>query len=173
MSASLRSTASRVNDRLLQFEEWIGVTLISVIFGLLLFQVIMRYLFPSSFPWIEEIARLMFVWVVLIGAGFAVGKQSHITVTAIADAILKSHSHIATAVGLVLSIVTGLLVAIAGWELVQTLGAIRSSASGLSRGLFYLPATIGFGMVSVHSLLLLVSGEYRATANQDSEVQAV
>lgn len=167
MSVSIRSRANRLNDLLLRAEEYFGVVLIAGVFVLLLAQVIMRYALPSSFPWIEEVARLLFVWTVLIGAGFAVGRQSHITVTAISDALLKSRSYIAVVGGLVISALVGVLMALASWELVQTLGHIRASSSGLSRGLFYLPGVIGFSLVTVHSLLLLVSGKYRVTAETE------
>ncbi|HLS15714.1 MAG TPA: TRAP transporter small permease [Beutenbergiaceae bacterium] len=164
MSPAIRSRAARVNQYLLKTEEWFGVLLIVGFFVLLLIQVAMRYLMGSTYPWIVEVARLLFIWTTLIGAGFAVGRKSHITVTAISDALLKRRSHIATALGLLISLALGVLLAVASWELMETLGGVAASASGLSRGLFFLPGVIGFGLVALHSALLLLSGEYRESS---------
>ena len=153
-----------MNQYLLKTEEWFGVLLIVGFFVLLLIQVAMRYLMGSTYPWIVEVARLLFIWTTLIGAGFAVGRKSHITVTAISDALLKRRSHIATALGLLISLALGVLLAVASWELMETLGGVAASASGLSRGLFFLPGVIGFGLVALHSALLLLSGEYRESS---------
>lgn len=160
MKAAIRPRAARVNEYLLKTEEWFGVLLIVGFFVLLLVQVVMRYVLGTTFPWIVEVARLLFIWTTLIGGGFAVGRKSHITVTTISDALLKHRSHIATAVGLLISLSLGVLLAAASWELMQTLGRVEASASGLARGLFFLPGVIGFGLVAAHSALLLISGEY-------------
>src|SRR5690625_1804541 len=164
MSPAIRSRAARVNQYLLKTEEWFGVLLIVGFFVLLLIQVAMRYLMGSTYPWIVEVARLLVIWTTLIGAGFAVGRKSHITVTAISDALLPRRSHIATALGLLISLALGVLLAVASWALMETLGGVAASASGLSRGLFFLPGVIGFGLVALHSALLLLSGEYRESS---------
>jgi TRAP-type C4-dicarboxylate transport system permease small subunit len=40
-------------------------------------QVVMRYVFNDPLTWSEELARYLFVWVSLIGAGAAVGRGGH------------------------------------------------------------------------------------------------
>jgi TRAP-type C4-dicarboxylate transport system permease small subunit len=65
--------------------RWLGV-LLERIAGLLLFvllavgvaQVTSRYTGLMFVPWTEEVARLLFVWVVWIGAAAAVFRGSHI-----------------------------------------------------------------------------------------------
>lgn len=40
-------------------------------------QVVMRYVFNAPLTWSEEMARYLFVWVSLVGAGAAVGRGAH------------------------------------------------------------------------------------------------
>lgn len=60
-----------------------------VISLLVFFQVLSRFVFHFSTPWLEDIMRLLMVWMVLIVMALAVRMRKHIVVDII-DQLLKS-----------------------------------------------------------------------------------
>lgn len=51
-----------------------------IISGLVFVQVLTRYVFEYSTPWLAELTRFMMIWMVMIGAAYAVRTRQHITV---------------------------------------------------------------------------------------------
>lgn len=60
--------------------EWAMGILLSFIIILSFLQVLSRYVFHFSWPWAEEIARLLLVWATFIGMCTAIRRQSHMKV---------------------------------------------------------------------------------------------
>lgn len=60
-----------------KFEEYIGASLLLIIFGILLVQIISR-LFNAPINGTEELSRLIFVYSSMLGISIAVSKQQHI-----------------------------------------------------------------------------------------------
>lgn len=68
---------SKLAERLV--EGLMGLALgvmVVLVFG----NVILRYVFNTGLPWGEEIARLMFVWMIFLGAILALRRNAHIGV---------------------------------------------------------------------------------------------
>ncbi|MFW5499642.1 MULTISPECIES: TRAP transporter small permease [unclassified Maridesulfovibrio] len=59
---------------------WISVTSMTVMLGLIFFQVVTRYFFGHTFEWSEELARFLFVWVVFLGSALIMGESGHLAV---------------------------------------------------------------------------------------------
>jgi TRAP-type C4-dicarboxylate transport system permease small subunit len=47
--------------------------------------VILRYAFSSSLHWVDEAARYMFLWLIWLGADFALSENKHLRIGMIAD----------------------------------------------------------------------------------------
>ncbi|RJQ64694.1 MAG: TRAP transporter small permease [Desulfobacteraceae bacterium] len=52
----------------------LGVTVLAVI------QVILRYVFNYAFIWSEELSRLLFVWIILLGAALGISYRKHMVI---------------------------------------------------------------------------------------------
>jgi TRAP-type C4-dicarboxylate transport system permease small subunit len=65
---------------------------------LLLLQTGTRLMSSSAFGWAEEAARYLFIWAVMLGAGFAVRHGAHI----LADVLRPKSSHVLAVAWLVL-----------------------------------------------------------------------
>lgn len=63
-------------------EEYIGVALFVALGVLLSAQVFMRFVLGLGYSWMEEIIRMLFVWVIFIGAVAAMRRAMHIRVEA-------------------------------------------------------------------------------------------
>ncbi|MBP2297705.1 TRAP transporter small permease [Azospirillum picis] len=68
----------RVADLLERITEWIMALMLAVMVALVFGNVVLRYVFNSGIVAAEEIARLMFVWLVFLGATVALRHQRHL-----------------------------------------------------------------------------------------------
>lgn len=68
----------RVADLLERITEWIMALMLAIMVGLVFGNVVLRYVFNSGIVAAEEIARLMFVWLVFLGATVALRHQRHL-----------------------------------------------------------------------------------------------
>jgi C4-dicarboxylate transporter, DctQ subunit len=62
------------------FEATLSYVLLVLLTILLLIQIINRYVFQTSFVWIEEISRISFVWLVYFSAVNAAREDQHVRV---------------------------------------------------------------------------------------------
>ncbi|QIM62786.1 C4-dicarboxylate ABC transporter permease [Pasteurellaceae bacterium Orientalotternb1] len=61
-----------------KLEEWIGGSLFILIFFILLAQILARQVFHSPLNWSEELARLLFVYVGMLGISVGIRNQQHV-----------------------------------------------------------------------------------------------
>ena len=61
-----------------KLEEYIGGSLFIVIFAILVLQVFFRQVIRTPLVWSEELARLIFVYVAMLGISIGIRKQQHI-----------------------------------------------------------------------------------------------
>ena len=63
-------------------EEYLAVALTALLGALLTAQIVLRFVFEMGFAWTEEIARVMFIWVIFLGAVVGMRRHLHFRVTA-------------------------------------------------------------------------------------------
>lgn len=68
-----------------KLEEWIGGSLFLLIFGILIFQIIAREILDSPLIWSEEAARLIFVYVGMLGISMGIRSQQHVQIDFISN----------------------------------------------------------------------------------------
>lgn len=64
----------------LHIEEWVSVVFITVALILLTLQVILRFVFNTSFGWIEELSRYLYIWVIYLASSAAVKHDATIRI---------------------------------------------------------------------------------------------
>lgn len=64
------------------FEEYLGVTMITIMVLCLTLQVLARVFLGTSFAWTEELSRFTFIWTIYIAMAFAAKQNDHIRITA-------------------------------------------------------------------------------------------
>jgi C4-dicarboxylate transporter DctQ subunit len=72
-----------------KFEERIAYSLLIILTVLLFIQILNRYLFKQSYVWLEECARISFVWLIYFAVAIAVKENRHVRV-GIVDLFLPS-----------------------------------------------------------------------------------
>lgn len=171
LRGKLRTTIRAAERWLLATESALGVLLAATMFLLLLTQVITRNLIPMPLFWIEEVARLAMIWLVMIGVGYGVGKGIHLTVTSLVDRFSTHLRLWLVRAVLLVVILASIPLAWGAWELVQTLGSITTSSGALPRSLFFIPTVLGYGLASLHAVVLLLAYADPVPANL-SEIEA-
>lgn len=132
--------------------EIVAAAFLFALVALVLRSVIGRYVFNSSDPYTEELTRLLFPWLVFIGAALAVRRNANLAVTILSDRLPRSIGRAVavgvltvTAVFLAVLVVKGFAFSVATWDQVTSGLEARKTWFYLSvpvGGLFMLAATL-------------------------------
>lgn len=153
-------------------ESVLGSALLAAIAGLLMMQVFGRNVLSSTFFWADEVARLSLIWMTMVGLAYAVGKGSHLTVTAVTDYLPEGVRVWFQRLALVLIGAVGILLAPAAADLMQSIGGVAASSSGIPRSVFFLASVIGYGLAVLQSAIVLLIGPERDSAGPAEQVAA-
>lgn len=139
-----------LNRRMVAFESALAGTLVLVVFLVVLLQVAMRYLLARPNPWSEEVSRLCFVWLSMLGASLAVHHQAHFAFSQALGRLSRRAQRLARrlATSVVGLSAVGLLVF--GVELVRITHPQRSPALNLSLAFLYAAVPVGAALVLIH-----------------------
>ena len=141
------STTSRLTGRLVAH---LCVMIIYFILGLLVTQVVMRYFLGAPPSWTEELAIILFAWLVLLYATEGVREGFHVMIETIPArwAVLRAASdRIAT----LLIIGFGLVTLTAGGNYVQRTAGQRSAALQIPIEALYLCVPVCGGLLILHA----------------------
>lgn len=157
---SLFRRAFRVLGRGLEhLEAFASSVLILAIFGLVIGQVISRYVLESPPFWIEEIARTGMVWLTFISAALVTSKRAHLTMNMLAERLGGRINRALKYAGEAMILVVSITMVPASWHLITTLGDVASSSGFLPRSVLFFAPCLGFGLMALHSLFNLFSHE--------------
>ncbi len=123
--------------------------------------VVLRYGFGSGYSGSEELSRLLFVWMVFIGATAAYPLGEHMAFTSLVAALRRQPLLLAAATVLIrlLVILGGGLVAWGGWQQVVVGLGGKSVVLGYSTALLPLPAFLCGSAICVMALWELVKNK--------------
>lgn len=144
-------------DRL---EEYLACLLLAALGALLTAQIILRFGFAIGFGWMEELARIGFVWVIYLGAIVGMRRYLHIRVTAGLLLFPARSRRLVAAVGDLCLFLFCAAFAWHGIELVWStvLVSFRLSATGLSMFWPYLVIPVSFALQAVRLAVLYRRG---------------
>ena len=137
-------------DRLLgRAEAMLLAALVTTITCVTFAQVIARYVFESPLIWSEEVARYLFVWIVLIGAAAAVRSNEHFGL----DMLRRYMAPLRLLLGLVTMLVVGGFLGLLFYTgTVETMQASTQFSAGLPMRMHwpYLALPVGAGLALLH-----------------------
>lgn len=76
---------ARTEGIIMQAMKWAIVIGMAAMVVVVFLQIASRYLLSISLGWSEEVARLLFISIVFLGAAVLARQQAHLTVTVILD----------------------------------------------------------------------------------------
>ena len=129
-------------------EEYLACAMLFVLYLMLTFTIVMRFGFSIGYSWIEELSRVVFVWVVMLGAAAAMRRGTHIRLTFGIEMLKGRAGTLARLTGEVLLLAFCLATAWYGLQLI--LSTLRVSytlpSSGMSMFWAYLSVPVSFGL---------------------------
>lgn len=153
--------------------RWLLVALTGVMAALVIANVISRYVFSHSFPWVEEASRYLMIWAAFLGAGPALRVGGHIAVDSLVQALPTGPARALR--GLLVLIMGATLVVLVwlGLDYVDFAWEQESPVLGWSLGKVYLAIPLGAALALVHLLLVarqwVGSGEWERVEGFDPQ----
>ena len=111
-----------------------------------------RYVMRSTFTWYDEIARLLFVWIVFLGAAVGVRRSGHFRLHLVIDRFPAALRRVADIVGVLAIMGFGLVLIQQGWTLVELGQFQQTPVMGLSKGYVYASMPAGGALIVLFSL---------------------
>lgn len=142
---------------LVNAERIISVSALLLTLGLVITQVVSRYVFHSPFTWTEEIARFALVWLAFVGAGFVMARRLHIVVDLLVDKLNITGKRIVNGFAILVVLTASVLMTWAGADLAVRTAALKSPAAGLPMPVLYSAVAVGFALIFIHGVLNTVS----------------
>lgn len=133
--------------------KWSIAALLAAIAVIVSMQVFFRFVLSSPLSWPEELGRLLFVYLVFIGAGLVSVHDDHIAIelaeagvsSSKPKAVLELFRHLAIAA-------TMAVVVVGGVQLFPRSARLALSATGLPKSLMVLPVIVGGAIMTVEAL---------------------
>lgn len=137
-------------DRVLgTIESALLAAMMTAITGVTFAQVVARYLFENPLIWSEEVARYLFVWIVLIGAAAAVRSNEHFGL----DLLRRYFSPLRLVLGLATMLIVAAFLGLLFYTgVAETRQAARQFSAGLPIRMHwpYLALPVGAGLALLH-----------------------
>lgn len=111
-----------------------------------------RYVMARTFTWYDEIARLLFVWVVFLGAAVGVRRAAHFRLHLVVDRFPPRARRIAHVLGVLILMSFGLVLIQQGWKLVELGQFQRTPVMGLSKRYIYASVPAGGALIILYSV---------------------
>ena len=149
---------ARKGQRFTQLTDTLMAICLGVMALAVFLNVVLRYGFGSGIAASEEVSRLLFVWMVFIGAAAAYPAGEHMAFTSLVGALAGRPKVFAmvTALIRVLVIVACVLLAVGAWQQVQVGMGSQSVVLGYPIALLPLPALLCAGAIGAMALWELV-----------------
>lgn len=134
-------------------------------------QILFRYVLGTPLTWSEEFARLLFIWLNLIGAGIAIRYKAHVSFDLVTSRI-KNKFRVAIEICMNLIIIASLIgILIPSIKYVQFMNTIPSAALEWPMGVFYLGMPLAIVFISVTLInQMLMSIQEIMTVKEGDEV---
>lgn len=134
----------------------IGAAALLLIFFLVLFQALQRYLPIDGVPWTGELARFCLVWLTFVVAGVLVSSDSHISIEMV-DAVKNERvRRLARVISCLVVAVVGFGLSAEAWSLTMDQGIVKSPAMRMPMSWFYAISLIGFVSTTVRATIAAV-----------------
>lgn len=130
------------------------VLLMMTMTGLVIANVITRYVFGFSLAWAEELSRYAMIWVTYLAAGLALREGRHVAFEYLQGLLPGLLLRLLRgAIGIAILVFLGYL-AVLGWELSQLTWRQTTAMLQWPRGLVSLAVPIGAVVMGLHLLLI-------------------
>ena len=141
-----------LNRALVALETYTAGALLVAVAGVVLLQVLMRYLFAYPNPWSEEVSRFCFIWLSLLGASLAVEHRAHFRFDQVTGKLAPRAKRVVQSGARAVVLIFALLLIGTGIALMNLTMGERSPALNLPVALVYAAAPVSGALMVIHML---------------------
>ena len=136
--------------------EWIMITALGAMVVAMFAQVVLRYVFGTGFPWTEELARFLMIYMIFLGTIVLVHGDGQISITVL-DEILKGQAlKFLKAFQYLVGVVYSIFVTKIGFNTLAIVSKQKSPNMRISMDKIYIIIPICTAIIAVHLLVKLV-----------------
>lgn len=132
-------------------ELTIACVAMAMIFMLILFQAVQRYLPLPQIVWTGELSQFALIWLTFAAAGVLVTRNGHIALQIVDNLPNPAVVRVVQALAMVLVTVIAALFTWACWELVYSAGFLTSPALGMPMSWVYAIALVGLASTTLRA----------------------
>ena len=127
-------------------EKYIIYVVLTVLVTLMFGQVVARYVFGLAWGWMEQLTRLLFVYVTFAGMSYACRKSEHLRVSFLAEFLPGKYSRT------ILFLIGDILMAVVSAYLCYQQKQVFSGATFIPVWVMYLAGVLGMGGMAIRTL---------------------
>lgn len=141
----------RANIAAYKFASLVTILCAGGLVALVCTNVFARYVLAISILWSEELSRLLFVWVVFLGAYVALYRKAHMAVVIVIEALPPTTRRVLVLLGLVLVLAFLAVIGFAGARLAWTAYSFgrQTPILGISAAWGYLSVPVSSALMSL------------------------
>jgi len=131
------------------YEEYLGGILFSVMFITLVMQIFSRQILNRPLIWTEELSRLIFVYIAMLGVTLGIKYEQHVGIEVFSD---KFSPRVAKVMDIVKTILTGVIIVLLiyiGIVITKRKASLDLISLGISMGYLYGALPIGGVMMGI------------------------
>lgn len=127
----------RAEGALMSALGWLLIMLLAGMVGVVFLQVLSRYLLDVALIWSEEVARLLFISMVFVGAAVLARRREHLTVTVFTGLLPDRGRHLADCVASLIGLVCSTYLLRGAWATLLREWDQRTPALQIPMGLIF------------------------------------
>lgn len=166
----MRQAFLDVTDRAYRALRVFSVLVIACYFGLVLLQVLFRYVLNESLFWSEEVVRYGLVWGVMLGSAIVAHERAHIRIEVIENFLPPTAKRALQFVANLLSCVFCLILAWTGIDFVDRTWFQNSASLGVPMRAVYLAIPVGAALEAWFMVAAWMRGEDSGLATNEAIV---
>ena len=139
------------------------VILLAVLVVDVVWQVVSRYILNSPSSFTDELARILLIWVGILGAAWATGKKMHLAIDFFIDKFNKKNRRLINKIiNITVALFAFFVMIIGGGNLIYMLLKLGNTTAALS-----LPIGYVYAVIPISGLLIVFYSLYHVSENND------
>jgi TRAP-type transport system small permease protein len=138
-------------------EQGLGIFFLLIMFVSVLIQVFFRYVLLSPLTWTEESARYSFIWVVLLGAAFAVRRKEHVVMGVLFNRFPSPWKRLISLSINILILVSLIYLLPVSWKFFWFMKNIPSPTLNISWGFLFFAAPLSIALMTIHTFIRILN----------------
>jgi len=148
----------------------IAVVLFAAMFGVIIMQIVLRYVFNHPLVWTDELAQYLFVWISFLGWTMATRKRIHIGIGVVIDRLPAGLRRVLHALWCVAAVAFALILLVAGVMITRRNADVQMVSLDFAFWPVYIVVPLAAALLVLYALRDLVAivrqGDVKATEAQ-------